>query len=478
MNIESFPLTCSICLCELTRDNKALPCTHTYHSDCVASLAQTIEESDLTEYIIEQEALHLLEEEDEWEEEGDGNGDGEEESDQQQEEDNVDESADDVDDQQGGESDGSVIFYPDDEGQQQEEGERNEDGEGGNGWGNWTDEEEAVMVEVERAVRFMVRDNNLIDIRSRKRIICPDCRREYIVRVDELPVNIWVNRLLDMKKMRRQQDLYIIQTLEDLEQSLCQDESWDVPSPVAASFKEWKAEVVEAINYCLPAVKGLGLSGTFDVNDAYNYATQLREEARYYTSLFVYKIVYERYCATMNAMRLTACVMQMNKTLEVMKVDKHTERMIATQFQHTAQEAIRALDSIEFPLIQKVDWKGRCLNSIGSRFHALGEYSSAIQKYKDLIQLFETLQHPEHYHVYGIAQFNIGSAYYNLRNYPEAVKHLNLSLEAKAAAVDFSTNIGKRHSLMLTRKWLRHAQEKLALQEQQQVHVVRVGLEF
>lgn len=261
----------------------------------------------------------------------------------------------------------------------------------------------------------------------------------------------------------------MIQSLEELDRSISDDE----PSAIATSFAEWKAALVEASNYCLPAVNGLKLSDSFDVNDAYNYATRLREQARYYSSMFVYKLVFEQYCRTMNAMRLTACVMQMNKTLEVMKVDAHTERMIATQFQRTAHEAIRVLDSIEFPIVQKVDWKGRCLNSIGSRFHALGEYSSAIRKYMDLVALFETLQNPEHYHVYGIAQFNIGSAFYNLRNYAEAVKHLNLSLEAKAAAVDFSSSIGKRGSLMLTRKWLKHAQEKLAL-ENQSVQLVRV----
>lgn len=176
-----------------------MPCTHTYHSDCVASLAQTIEETDLTEYIIEQEALHLLEEDEDWDEANENEGEA-----QQQHESN--ESEEDDQHQQQQEDEGSMIFHPTNDEDQEDGNEEDNWGEG-----EWTDEEEAVMVEVERAVRFMVRDNNLmVDIRSQKRIVCPDCRREYIVVVDDLPVNIWVNRLLDMKQQRSQEGKFVL----------------------------------------------------------------------------------------------------------------------------------------------------------------------------------------------------------------------------------------------------------------------------
>ena len=179
---------------------------------------------------------------------------------------------------------------------------------------------------------------------------------------------------------------------------------------------------------------GVGVCG----DDLYAFAGVLKERGEFLEALFVYKLAYQDFIERRDAMGITNCIIRMPSRLLAVKNEDFITKSIVVQYTGTVQEAMRFIDGKHISHEEKINYKAKCLDSIGRLFCGLGFYSDAIRKYDEGIELMrKSIPNPDQFNVYGGCFNNKGSALKLLGKYMDSLACYKFGLISHKKAIDF-----------------------------------------
>jgi len=233
-------------------------------------------------------------------------------------------------------------------------------------------------------------------------------------------------------------------------------------STVRTSFKEWKMKLLASSTTFLPSVDTITMSQSINTAYIFSYGNQLQCDGEYFEAFFVYKIAFNEYLCSSNAIGMTNCLGSMMKMVRKTRSKQMGKgKQIARRFLQEVQLAMDALDESPFPSGEKIARKAACLQQLGDLFSMLDENTTALVKFESCISMLDGLYQPEKHVVYGDAFSGKGMAYYRLREYDKALSFLNISLNSLKRAKDFSNETHKKEKISEVEYWITMTMAKL-----------------
>jgi len=311
----------------------------------------------------------------------------------------------------------------------------------------------------------------LVENSDRGIVVCPDCRAQYLLDIDELPHNIWVNRALDARKYQGQvlrepqrniyyeqlhgnhqshgtsdevaeeeeseseappqspppqliPAYYEVKLLQDLVEHLELEES-----QVGKSYRSWKTKLKEITDSSLPPVEGIKPADDINPDDINLCGDRLLFMSSHYEAFFIFKVAYEAYQRQGNFDGMTKCIVDISRTLSSMRTaDSSLKHNITLKSIRTADDTLILIDNAQCELQVKAHQKAKCLFAIGNFQRVLLDYSTEILYYEQSIAVMDAdVPRPERYFVYGKCYFCKGASFFMLKHFEEAMLCLQIA---------------------------------------------------